>query len=160
MFWIFEEQDNPKLSSDFESDISNNTYLARLWKLKILQCLYKLIKRFATQPSLRVFSRIFYIGIIDNWAVRILGYSIKFLFPLSSSLFSNSQSNESIILCPKNPPFSRADGGDVMEGQTSTLFHQSSIAKHSMVKQEVKFCSNFTDEKKKNLLPYFPKVIY
>ena len=47
MFWIFEERDNTKLSSDFESDISNNTYLARLWKLKIL---YELIKRFTTQP--------------------------------------------------------------------------------------------------------------
>ena len=51
MFWVLEEQDNTKLSSDFESDISNNTYLARLWKLNILQCLYELIKRFATQPS-------------------------------------------------------------------------------------------------------------
>ena len=51
MFWILKEQGNTKLSSDFESDISNNTYLARLWKLKILQCLYELIKRFATQPS-------------------------------------------------------------------------------------------------------------
>ena len=48
MFWILEEQDSTKLSSDFESDISNNTYLARLWKLKILHCLYELIKRFAT----------------------------------------------------------------------------------------------------------------
>ena len=51
MFWILEEQDNTKLSSDFESDILNNTYLTRLWKLKILQCLYERIKRFATQPS-------------------------------------------------------------------------------------------------------------
>ena len=51
MFWILEEQDNTKLSSDFESDFSNNTYLARLWKFKILQCLYELIKRFANQPS-------------------------------------------------------------------------------------------------------------
>ena len=51
MFWILEEQDNIKLSSDFQSDISNNTYLSRLWKLKILQCLYELIKHFATQPS-------------------------------------------------------------------------------------------------------------
>ena len=51
MFWILEEQDNTKLSSDFESDISNNAYLAQLWKLKILQSLYELIKRFATQPS-------------------------------------------------------------------------------------------------------------
>ena len=51
MFWILEEQDNTKLSSDFESDISNNTYLAWLWKLKILQYLYELIKHFATQPS-------------------------------------------------------------------------------------------------------------
>ena len=50
MFWIFEEQDNTKLSNDFESDISNNVYYAGLWKLKILQCLYDLIKRFATQP--------------------------------------------------------------------------------------------------------------
>ena len=51
MFWILEEQDSSKLSSDFESDISNNTYLARLWKLKILQFLYELIKRFTTQRS-------------------------------------------------------------------------------------------------------------
>ena len=51
MFWIKEEQDNTKLSGDFESDISNNTYLARLWKLKILQSLYELIQRFATQPE-------------------------------------------------------------------------------------------------------------
>ena len=51
MFWILEKQDNTKLYSDFEYDISNNTYLARLWKRKILQCLYELIKRFATQPS-------------------------------------------------------------------------------------------------------------
>ena len=51
MFWILEEQDNTKLSSDFESDISNNTYLARLWKLEIFQCLYELIKRLSTQPS-------------------------------------------------------------------------------------------------------------
>ena len=50
MFWILEEQDKTKLSSDFESDISNNTYLARLRKLKILQLLHELIKRFATQP--------------------------------------------------------------------------------------------------------------
>ena len=55
MFWILEEQDNTKLSSDFESDISNNTYLARLWKLKILQCLYELIKRFANQPNSKFF---------------------------------------------------------------------------------------------------------
>ena len=51
MFWMLEEQDITKLSSDFEPDISNNTYLARLWKLKILQCLYELIKRFPTQPT-------------------------------------------------------------------------------------------------------------
>ena len=51
VYWILEKQDNTKLSSDFESDISNNAYLAQLWKLKILQCLYELIKRFATQPS-------------------------------------------------------------------------------------------------------------
>ena len=52
MYWILKEQDNTKLSSDqFESDISNNTYLARLSKLKFLQSLYELIKRFATQPS-------------------------------------------------------------------------------------------------------------
>ena len=51
MFWILEEQDNTKLSSDFESDISNNTYLALLWKFKILKCLYEVIKRFAAQPS-------------------------------------------------------------------------------------------------------------
>ena len=51
MFWILEEKDNTKLSSDFESDILNNTNLARLWKLDILQCLYEFIKRFATHPS-------------------------------------------------------------------------------------------------------------
>ena len=51
MFWILEEQNKFKLSSDFESDISNNTYLAWFWKLKILQCLYELIKRFGTQLS-------------------------------------------------------------------------------------------------------------
>ena len=51
VYWMLEEQDNTKLSSDFESDISNNTYLAQLWKLKILQNLYQLIKCFATQPS-------------------------------------------------------------------------------------------------------------
>ena len=50
VYWILEEQVNNKLSSDFESDIQNNTYLARLWKLKILQSLYELIKRFAIQP--------------------------------------------------------------------------------------------------------------
>ena len=55
MFWILEEHDNTKLSSDFESDVSNNTYLARFWKLKILQCLYELIKRFVTQPSSKFF---------------------------------------------------------------------------------------------------------
>ena len=35
-------------SSDFESDISSNTYLAQFWKLKILQILYELS---VTQPS-------------------------------------------------------------------------------------------------------------
>ena len=51
MFWLLKEQDNTKLSSDFESDISNNAYLAQIWKLNILQCLSELIKHFATQPS-------------------------------------------------------------------------------------------------------------
>ena len=50
VYWILEEQDSTKLSSDFESDISNNAYLAQLWKLNILQSLYELIKRFAIQP--------------------------------------------------------------------------------------------------------------
>ena len=50
MFWILEEEDNTKLSSDFESDISNNRYLVQIWKRKILQCLYELIKRLL--PSL------------------------------------------------------------------------------------------------------------
>ena len=50
MVWILEEQNNTKLSSDFESDISNNTYMPRLWKLKILQCLYELIS--VLPPSL------------------------------------------------------------------------------------------------------------
>ena len=51
VYWILEEQDNTKLSSDFESDISNKAHLTQLWKLKILQSLHELIKRFATQPS-------------------------------------------------------------------------------------------------------------
>ena len=38
-------------SPAISSSISHNAYLALLWKLKILQCLYELIKRFATQPS-------------------------------------------------------------------------------------------------------------
>ena len=50
VYWILEEQDNTKLFSDFKSDISNNAYLAQLWKLKILQSLYELIKRFC-QPA-------------------------------------------------------------------------------------------------------------
>ena len=51
VYWILEEQDNTKLFSHFESDISNNAYLVQLWKLKILESLYELIKRFSTQPS-------------------------------------------------------------------------------------------------------------
>ena len=48
MFRILEEQDNTELSSDFKSDLSYNLYLTRIWKFKILQCLYELIKCFAT----------------------------------------------------------------------------------------------------------------
>ena len=51
VFWILEEQDNTKLSCDFESDISNNAYLAQLWKFKKVRSLYEFIKSFATQPS-------------------------------------------------------------------------------------------------------------
>ena len=37
LYWILKEQDNTKLSSDYEFDVSNNAYLVQLWKLKILQ---------------------------------------------------------------------------------------------------------------------------
>ena len=51
MFWILEEQDNTKLSSNFESAISQIT---RIWRSfensRILQCLYELIKHSATEP--------------------------------------------------------------------------------------------------------------